>query len=544
MMFDKLRAWAAGLPPQRKRTLLVGGACAGIFLAILAAMSATSPEGPPSAGSSGPKQKVQTSILTGRDPQKVGIEQMNAQAKRQEALIENLQRQVQAIASQQGGGGRGGMPPVGLPYPYGSPAQPAGQEVVALPGVVQNPYGGAKTGPNGAVSSPGVAPVKAPDKLVDQVVNGDVKSGGLAPAPARGLPPPNIPGVTDNSDVYGEGVDPAALGQESGAPPPVKLRLRVLTPRDSAAAASDGEPDGGTSAQAVAPKGGSASRGNALRQTTAKEPTFYLPMGSILSGTLLTGVDAPASGSAAKKDPFPALFRVKHEAVMPNAALLDIRECFVVASAYGDLSSERVYMRAEGISCTRSDGAVLETAIDAYASGSDGKAGIRGNVVEKTGQLIGRSLLAGFVSGLGKGFQPQQSNQVALNAASGTTSSFHFPDPAFVVGGGILSGGAAAADRIATIYEDMARQIVPVVEVNAGIPIDFIMTRGATLRFKRVGDASLAQEGAVTSQVAAPSGTRNNDKSGSKFSVNLGGGTSSAAQAPIGPATTARSTRQ
>ena len=288
-----------------------------------------------------------------------------------------------------------------------------------------------------------------------------------------------------------------------------------------------------------------------LARGTPREPEFYIPMGSILSGTLMTGVDAPASGSAAKKDPFPALFRVKHEAILPNSGSLDLRECFIVASAYGDLSSERVYMRAEGLSCQRSDGAIIEASMDAYASGGDGKAGIRGNVVEKTGQLIGRSLLAGFVGGLGKAFKPQQAQQVQLNPASGEQASFQFPAADFVVGNGLLSGGASAAERISTIYEDLARQIVPVIEVHAGIPVDFIMTRGTTLRFKRVGEISgtrVAATGAKGSQERLPqSETLTTSISGSlggPFSVTPGQGSSTPAPAPAGPSSTLIGRRQ
>ena len=489
-MTRSVKEWFNGLNPEAKRKVVVGGAVGFLVLGVIVFVFASDDGSKPGSGS-GRKQKVQTSILTGRDPQKVGIEQLTASNKRQEALIENLQRQVQSLAQAQGGA-RPGPGGGSLPYPYAN--APQGSEVVALPGALPD-QGGKPGSTAGQVQSQGLNPVRANDKLVDAAIRTEPGStqgsrgGRSAPTGAAGLPPPNIPGVTNNSDVYGTGND-QPVSADVPAPPPPKIKLRVLTPRQE---------QGSDAKDALQPavftqgSGGAAGGRNsltALQRNAAREPEFYVPMGSILSGTLITGVDAPAAGSAAKKDPFPALFRVKHEGILPNSGLLDLRECFIVASAYGDLSSERVYMRAEGVSCQRSDGAIIEASIDAYASGSDGKAGIRGNVVEKTGQLIGRSLLSGFVGGLAKSFKPQQAQQVALNPKPGETVPFNYPSTDFVLGSGLMSGGAAAAERIATIYEDLARNIVPVIEIHAGIPVDFIMTRGATLRFKRTGEAA------------------------------------------------------
>jgi len=530
MSTASIKNWFNGLTPDKKRKVVVGGVLGLILVGVLLAVVATD-DGPQTAANAPRKKKLDASILTGRDPQKVGIENITAATKRQEALIENLQRQVQALQNQQGaprGGAPGGQGPT-MPFPYAGAA--AGQEVVALPGTQQDPA---------AKAAPGVPVPKASDRAVQQAVGGDPSAGGRGPQ----LPPPNIPGVTDNSDVFGAGPDGSS---PSDAPPPTpKLKLRVLTPRQDAAA--DAGDSSATPQNAVFTQGGAQGRGaqslSALARNAApREQEYYIPMGAILSGTLLTGVDAPASGSAARKDPFPALFRIKHEAILPNAGLLDIRECFIVSSAYGDLSSERVYMRAEGLSCYRADGAIIEASMDAFASGSDGKAGIRGVVIEKTGALVARSLMAGFVSGMATAFKPQQAQQVAINQG-GNSGSFVYPDVSYVLGNSLLGGASSAADRVATIYEDLARQIVPVVSVSAGIPVDFIMTRGATLRFKRVGEISATRVAASGQQGQRGGGDRPGDVTtsvtgslGGPFSVTPGPGSSTPARAPTGSQT-------
>ena len=52
------------------------------------------------------------------------------------------------------------------------------------------------------------------------------------------------------------------------------------------------------------------------------------------------------------------------------------------------------YLRGETISCVREDGGVIETRLDSYAVGEDGKAGIRGRLVSKQGQLVAKSMMA------------------------------------------------------------------------------------------------------------------------------------------------------
>ncbi|MDJ1478821.1 TraB/VirB10 family protein [Bacillus sp. LS15-K4] len=88
---------------------------------------------------------------------------------------------------------------------------------------------------------------------------------------------------------------------------------------------------------------------------------------------MTTGLDAPTHESA-RREPFPALLRIQKEAILPNRFRADIKECFLIAAGYGDLSSERAYLRGETISCVREDGGVIETRLDSYAVGEDGKA--------------------------------------------------------------------------------------------------------------------------------------------------------------------------
>ena len=130
---------------------------------------------------------------------------------------------------------------------------------------------------------------------------------------------------------------------------------------------------------------------------------MLIPAGSILRGVLLSGMDAP-TGRQSRRDPYPALARIKHDAILPNRFRADVRECFLVLAGYGDLGSERAYLRSETITCVRTDGGAIEVPIDAYATGEDGKVGVRGRVVSKQGKVIAQAMMASFVEGFSKMF--------------------------------------------------------------------------------------------------------------------------------------------
>lgn len=204
----------------------------------------------------------------------------------------------------------------------------------------------------------------------------------------------------------------------------------------------------------------------------------YLPVGSILKGVILSGVDAPTYVGA-KEDPRPLLVTLKMDAILPNGYQSDIRECFLSSSGFGSLAEERVNIRSEYLSCIRNDGGVIEVPMEAYAvSEEDGKAGVRGRLVSREGAMIARSMTASFIDGVATAFAPASS--IAPTALS--SSPFETPDGASVARSGALSGAASAMKQMAAYYQKMATQLYPVLEVDAGREITFILTKGVDLK--------------------------------------------------------------
>jgi conjugal transfer pilus assembly protein TraB len=218
----------------------------------------------------------------------------------------------------------------------------------------------------------------------------------------------------------------------------------------------------------------------AAEQADAAVPEVRIPAGSILQGVFLSGMDAP-TGRAARQDPYPALLRLKHNAILPNRFRADIRECFLLVGGYGDLGSERVYLRAESINCVRRDGRTIEVAIDGYAVGEDGKVGVRGRLVNKQGQVIGRAMQVSFLQGFSRLFSTVP---VASVATGGGAVPYQQVLSAESMQGAAIAGTGKALDRLAEYYLDLAENIFPVLEVDAGRGVEVILNRGVGLKLQ------------------------------------------------------------
>jgi len=253
--------------------------------------------------------------------------------------------------------------------------------------------------------------------------------------------------------------------------------------------AEDAENERGARGQAPKPKGltiasysSSSAEDEEVADVDGKDDEMFMPAGSIITGVLINGMDAPTA-QGARQDPFPATLRIQKEAILPNRFRADIRECFLIISGYGDLSSERAYLRGETLSCVKDNGDVIETPFDAYAVGEDGKAGVRGRLVSKQGQIIAKSLMAGFLSGAAEAFDVDAVPTLNLEN-TGRTQYQQTDFTGTLAQGAAAKGASNALDRIAQFYIQMAEGIFPVIEIDAGRQVEIIVTKGSSLRVR------------------------------------------------------------
>jgi conjugal transfer pilus assembly protein TraB len=154
-----------------------------------------------------------------------------------------------------------------------------------------------------------------------------------------------------------------------------------------------------------------------------------------------------------------------------------VKECFVVGAGYGDVSSERAYIRTESLSCVTRDGTAIDVPVKGYVAGEDGKAGMRGRLVSKQGQLLANALLAGVASGIGHAFQ-QSSSTMSISPLGATTTV----DPGKQFEAGFGTGVGRALDRLAQYYISLAEKVFPVIEIDAGRTVDVVITQGMSLQ--------------------------------------------------------------
>lgn len=294
-----------------------------------------------------------------------------------------------------------------------------------------------------------------------------------APLPSPPLPPPISslplpPPPTSRLVMPGTmppGMPMSPLVSMAPALPPAPLITRVtLVDRSVASAAA-----GGATPTAA--------------DSDARTVSTFLPV-SFTRGTLLGGLDAPTGGQS-QSNPHPVLIRLSDNSVLPNRFRGEYRDCFVVAAGYGDISSERAYLRTESLSCVRADGAALEVKIQGSVYGEDGKVGMRGRLVTKQGQMLANALLAGVVSGIGSGLAT--SSTTYSTSPLGTIASASGSD---AYRAGLGTGVGKALDRLAQYYIKLAENTFPVIEVDAGREIDVVITRGVRIDVPMSASAS------------------------------------------------------
>jgi len=199
---------------------------------------------------------------------------------------------------------------------------------------------------------------------------------------------------------------------------------------------------------------------------------IVLPPGSFVKAVLLSGVDAPTMGEGVAKE-YPVLLEILDKAFLPNDWKEDIKKCFAVGWARGDLASERAYIRIDRMSCIAQDGTIWVAKGGNFGAvyGEDGKVGLLGRVVAKEGTLLARALVAGFLQGVGQILQ-QSATVVNVSPLGGTTTSTLKPSQTAKVG--LFAGASKAAELLAKEYERLIKLTFPVIEIPAGRKVDIV----------------------------------------------------------------------
>lgn len=204
-----------------------------------------------------------------------------------------------------------------------------------------------------------------------------------------------------------------------------------------------------------------------------------LPVGSYVKAKLLTGVEAPEG------NPYPVLLQLDFTNILPNKKSLDLRGCFMIAKAQGDLSTERVQMQATKLSCVSRKGQMFERDINGFvADAVDNSFAVIGTVNTKQDRVAAMAFLSSVVEGVGRAIQMAQTTE--QTSAEGVSRKSLTGDQGKYIAAG---GAGAAAGMVAQWYLKQAQNLLPTINVGSGQDVWIVMNESVALPheyFKKV----------------------------------------------------------
>lgn len=200
----------------------------------------------------------------------------------------------------------------------------------------------------------------------------------------------------------------------------------------------------------------------------------YIPATSIVEGYILGGLSVSTSVNAAS-EPIPVGIKIKGRSNLPEDFAMDLNDCRILASCYGDISSERAVVRADQLICeNKQEGLITNTKISGVIYGDDGLNGIRGNVVSMSGKHLKNAFVSGMLSGVASVGGGKDGFTLSPQGAISTSKK----DPKDLLEGGLLGGTTSASEKLADYHIKLAENISPVILVPSGTKVNIMFTKG------------------------------------------------------------------
>ncbi len=214
---------------------------------------------------------------------------------------------------------------------------------------------------------------------------------------------------------------------------------------------------------------------------TLNDKDTYVPANAYTTATVLVGVDM-STGIRLSADPKPILLRITSPAksVVDDKQIseIDLVGCLVNGSAHAELSSERVYVQLQKITCNSGD-QIFESPVKGYIA-QLGKVGVRGRVVSREGDVLSKALFSGILGGFGRGIA-RNTNRIFGSSSQDGANAF-VPQERLTSGeiatGGLGEGLATAADTVSEYLIERAEQYQPVIEMPTGIEVNIVFLSG------------------------------------------------------------------
>lgn len=212
-----------------------------------------------------------------------------------------------------------------------------------------------------------------------------------------------------------------------------------------------------------------------------KSARYFIPETAFVQGILLGGVSvSTAVGSSS--EPTPVVIRIEGRGNLPKNFAVDLKTCRILGSSYGDLSSERVIIRAEVMSCHDEElEQIVTTKIAGVIHGDDGLNGIKGKVVQTSNRQVQQALIGGLLSGLAN--TAKAGEQLSISGSIPGLGSINTAKSSFKerLRDNSLAGVGNAGDKIASYYLKQAESMSPVLQIPGAARVDIVFTKGVYL---------------------------------------------------------------
>ena len=191
-----------------------------------------------------------------------------------------------------------------------------------------------------------------------------------------------------------------------------------------------------------------------------------LPTGSHVKARIVSGVEANS------REAYPVLLQLDYAFTGPNRTHIDLSHCFMIAKARANMSTERVMMETESLSCVRDDGEHFKRSVVGYVAGDDNTFGATGTYISKQGQVLLAAVLASIAKNAGQAIADAQKTTSVLGVdKAATASNITGSKAAFVGGSALVDGGA----MVAQWYLEQAKELLPSIGVGSGQDVFVVM---------------------------------------------------------------------
>jgi len=214
---------------------------------------------------------------------------------------------------------------------------------------------------------------------------------------------------------------------------------------------------------------GSQARSDADRAKAAAKKKIDVPSAAYAHVTMLHAVDCPVGDNLAVPVVLPIMGAIRG----PNGDIVDLGNAHLQGKCVGLANTERGRITIEKISYVGSDGKQQFIKVEGYVvdrrdSGQD----VKGFYDSKAGSAVAKAALTNAIAALGK-LAVLSESTASVAPGTGAVTSTVTGSIGKAALGAALSG---AADRTAMYFQAQLERIIPLVHVEAALPLDFVST--------------------------------------------------------------------